>query len=266
MPSYVVVGASRGLGYEWLRFLSQDPANTVIGLARTPGPVEAQLAADKITNVRIVKADMLDHKSLTIAASEVSKVTNNSLDHLIVNGAYLGLDASFITPTEFIGQEDLLRREFIKNLDVNVIGVIHSINAFIPLIRKGTAKKITVISTGLADLELAQKANIAFSVLYSSTKAATNMVVAKYAAELKGEGIILLALSPGVVDTATGPPLPEHIPRMQEMGAKFASIYPHFKGPITPAQSVPLMKKVIDNMTTEDSGAFLSHLGSKEWL
>lgn len=60
--------------------------------------------------------------------------------------------------------------------------------------------------------------------------------------------------------------LPEHIPRMQEMGAKFASIYPHFKGPITPAQSVPLMKKVIDNMTIEDSGAFLSHLGSKEWL
>lgn len=53
---------------------------------------------------------------------------------------------------------------------------------------------------------------------------------------------------------------------MQEMGAEFANIYPHFKGPITPAQSVPLMKKVIDNMTIEDSGAFLSHLGSKEWL
>lgn len=148
---------------------------------------------------------MLDHKSLAAAASEVSKVTNNSLDHLIVNGAYLGLEASFMTPTEFIGQEDLLRREFINNLDVNVIGVIYSINAFLPLIRKGNAKKITVISTGLADLELAQKANIAFSVLYSSTKAATNIVVAKYAAELRGEGIILLALSPGVVNTATEP-------------------------------------------------------------
>lgn len=174
-------------------------------MARTPEPVEAQLAADKITNVRIVKADMLDHRSLAIAADEVSKVTNKSLDHLIVNGAYLGLDASFITPTEFVGQEDLLRKEFINNLDVNVIGVIYSINAFLPLIRKGNTKKITVMSTGLADLELAQKTSIAFSVLYSSTKAATNIVVAKYAAELRGEGIILLALSPGVVDTATKP-------------------------------------------------------------
>ncbi|KFY40208.1 hypothetical protein V494_03613 [Pseudogymnoascus sp. VKM F-4513 (FW-928)] len=266
MPSYVIVGASRGLGYEWLRFLSQDPANTVVGLARTPEAVEAQLAADKITNARIVKADMLDHKSLTIAANEISKITKNSLDHLIVNGAYLSPEASFITPTEFTGQEELLRREFINNLDVNVVGVIYSINAFIPLIRKGNVKKITVISTGLADLELTQKANIAFSVLYSSTKAATNIVVAKYAAELRGEGIILLALSPGVVDTATGPPLPEHIPRMQEMGAEFARFYPSFKGPISPAESVPLMKNVIDNMTVEDSGAFLSHLGSKQWL
>lgn len=53
---------------------------------------------------------------------------------------------------------------------------------------------------------------------------------------------------------------------MQEMGAEFSSLYPNFTGPITPAESVPLMKKVIDNMTIEDSGAFLSHLGSKEWL
>lgn len=60
--------------------------------------------------------------------------------------------------------------------------------------------------------------------------------------------------------------LPEHIPRMKEMGAEFSRVYPHFNGPMSPAQSVPLQKKVIDNMTIEDSGAFLSHLGSKEWL
>jgi NAD(P)-dependent dehydrogenase (short-subunit alcohol dehydrogenase family) len=209
---------------------------------------------------------MVDPKSLTIAASEVSKVTNNSVDYLIVNGASIEPEAYFKTPTEFIGQEDLLRRDFIKSVDVNVLGVIYSINAFLPLIRKGNVKKITVISSGLADLELAQKANIAFSVSYSATKAATNIVVAKYAAELKGEGIILLALSPGVVNTATEAPNPEHIPRMVEMGTVFAGFYPNFKGPISPGESVPLQKKVIDNMTIENSGAFLSHLGSKEWL
>ena len=148
---------------------------------------------------------MVDPKSLAVAASEISNTTNNSIDYLIVNGAYYGLDAYFVTPSEFLGQEDLLRRESINNLNVNVLGVIHSINAFLPLIREGNAKKITVMSSGLAELELAQKANIAFAVLYSATKAATNIVVAKYSAELKAEGIILLALSPGVVNTATEP-------------------------------------------------------------
>lgn len=148
---------------------------------------------------------MVDPKSLAASASEVSKITNKSIDYLIVNGAYYGLDAYFVTPTEFLGQEDLHRRKSINNLDVNVLGVIHSINAFLPLVRGGNATKIAVISSGLAELELAQKAYIAFAVLYSATKVATNRVVAKYSTELKGEGIIILALSPGVVNTATEP-------------------------------------------------------------
>lgn len=148
---------------------------------------------------------MVDPQSLAVAASEVSKITNKSIDYLIVNGAYYGLDAYFVTPTEFLGQEELLRKEFINNLDVNVLGVIYSINAFLPLVRAGKVKKITVMSSGLAELELAQKANIAFAMLYSASKAATNIVVAKYSAELKEEGITIFALSPGVVNTATEP-------------------------------------------------------------
>lgn len=53
---------------------------------------------------------------------------------------------------------------------------------------------------------------------------------------------------------------------MMEMGRKFGAVYPHFKGPVTPAEAVPELKKVIDNITIEDSGAFLSHHGNKEWL
>jgi len=37
-------------------------------------------------------------------------------------------------------------------------------------------------------------------------KAALNMVVAKYAVELKSEGFKLLALSPGLVDTTADKP------------------------------------------------------------
>jgi hypothetical protein len=41
---------------------------------------------------------------------------------------------------------------------------------------------------------------------------------------------------------------------------------PHWNGPLTPAESVELQKKVIDGLTIEDTGKFLSHWGNKQWL
>lgn len=205
MPTYVVVGASRGLGYEWLRHLSADKANVVIGLARTPTSVDAKLAADSITNVHVLQADMVDHESLTTAANEIAKLTNSSVDYLITNGAYQNHKAAGVTPMAFTGNEDMLREEMKRNLDVNVVGVMFAINAFLPLVRKSSIKKIIVLSSGMADVEFVAKAEIPFSVAYAASKAAVNMVVVKYSVELKGEGIILLALSPGVIDTRVEP-------------------------------------------------------------
>jgi NAD(P)-dependent dehydrogenase (short-subunit alcohol dehydrogenase family) len=166
--------------------------------------VQAKLDADSISNVHIIAGDMADSVSLEKAAIEVSKITQG-VDYLIVNGAYIALKSARFNPSEFTGRAAELREEMVDSLDVNVVGVIYSINAFLPLVRKGTVKKITVISTGMADADMVVQHDIPGSIIYSSMKAATNMVVAKYAVELKGEDIIVLALSPGVVNTQDGP-------------------------------------------------------------
>lgn len=45
------------------------------------------------------------------------------------------------------------------------------------------------------------------------------------------------------------------------------SYAPHFKGPITPQESVELQMKVIEAATVETmGGAFVSHFGNKQWL
>lgn len=146
---------------------------------------------------------MANSKSLDKAALEVSKITQ-SVDYLIVNGAYLTLKSAHLHPSEFHGRGVELREEMVESLDVNVLGVIYSINAFLPLVRKSAVKKITVISSGMADADMIVKHDIPGSLIYASMKAATNMVVAKYAVELRGDGIVLLALSPGVVNTQEG--------------------------------------------------------------
>ncbi|RDW73404.1 NAD(P)-binding Rossmann-fold containing protein [Coleophoma cylindrospora] len=265
MPSYVIVGASRGLGYEWLRQLSKDSSNTVIGIVRSVDKVQAQLDADSISNVHIFVGDMADNASLEKAALEVSKVTQG-VDYLIVNGAYLSQKDASLNPSEFTGRAAELREEMINSLDVNVVGVIYSVNAFLPLVRKGTVKKITVISTGMADTEMVVQHDIPGALVYASVKAATNMVVAKYAVELKGEGIVLLALSPGVVNTQEGMISEEEMKGLIVLIQKFQAVYPDFKGPITPAESVVAQKKVIEGITLEQTGSFLSHKGNKVWL
>jgi hypothetical protein len=41
---------------------------------------------------------------------------------------------------------------------------------------------------------------------------------------------------------------------------------PGWTGPLTPAESVKHQKKVIENITIDQSGQFLSHWGNKQWL
>lgn len=161
---------------------------------------EKRLASDSIQNVHIFQADLADNASLVAAAAKTEKLTD-SVDYLILNGAYVNRAEHFLTPTEFVGKEDMLTSSMVESLKVNVLGTVFAINAFLPLVRKSSIKKITVISTGMADRDSAEKSDIPFFLTYSSMKAAINLVVARFAAELKKEGIVVLALCPGVVDT-----------------------------------------------------------------
>lgn len=148
-----------------------------------------------------MQGDLEDNKSLEDAAAQASTVTNGALDHLIINGAYMTTESWHLDPTEFKGKEELLRKEFVRCAEINLAGNIFAINAFLPLIRKGNAKKIVSISSGHADPDLILEGEVTINVIYSAMKAALNVVIAKYAAELKHEGIALLSLSPGVVNT-----------------------------------------------------------------
>jgi len=89
----------------------------------------------------------------------------------------------------------------IDSFKVNVIGKIHLFNLFIPLIQKGSAKKVIALGSGLADDALTVKYEIEIAGPYSISKAAMNTVIAKYSAELGKNGILFLSLSPGSVET-----------------------------------------------------------------
>jgi NAD(P)-dependent dehydrogenase (short-subunit alcohol dehydrogenase family) len=93
-----------------------------------------------------------------------------------------------------------------------------------PLILNGSAKKVVMISSGHADVELARKYDVFETAEYSISKAAVNMAVAKFSAEYRAKGVLFLSVSPGVVDTA-------NLEGMSEsQGAKMMGMVGKFKG------------------------------------
>lgn len=81
----------------------------------------------------------------------------------------------------------------------SVVGNIHLFNLFIPLVLKGKVKKVIALSSGHGDLDLINDLDIENAALYAASKAALNVVVAKFSARYKRDGVLFVSISPGVV-------------------------------------------------------------------
>lgn len=182
-----------------------------------------------------------------------------------------------------------LNKDLRTSFETNVIGVINTVNTFIPLLRKGQEKKVFTLSTGAADIDLINQSEIAVAAPYAISKAGLNAAVAKYNALYKKEGFLFMAISPGLVDTGelvpgelfeqrpigdcvhshtVDPNNVEDTIAFQDMASKFAAYAQHATAPITPQESVSLMLDLFERSSIEkgNGGAFVSQYGNKQWL
>ncbi|KAF2430597.1 NAD(P)-binding protein [Tothia fuscella] len=268
MPSYVVTGASRGLGYEFIRQLSQNSSNVVIGLVRNKIVTDERLAKDGIKTVTIIEADVTSFAALQKAAEETAKLTGGRLDYLINNAAFLFPETRLNTLIDYENDAQGLEDELSKGFAVNVVGVSNTVTAFLPLIKESKTKKVITISTGMADLDVVNTLGLGVGTPYSVSKGALNVLVAKYSAAYAPQGILFLSISPGMIDTYEGPPrTAEELAAFAPLIQAFEKHQPSFTGPITPEESVKAVLKVADGATVEkDAGTFVSHHGNKTWL
>ncbi|KAL5333467.1 NAD(P)-binding protein [Aspergillus crustosus] len=273
MPSYAITGASRGIGWEFLRQLSADPANTVIGIVRNK-PATEKRVTDELSgrrNIYILQGDLDDYDSLESAAASTATITGGGLDYLIANGAFLSSFDAFDPISELVKNRKEFDEYLTKIYKVNVIGNLHLFSLFTPLILKGTVKKVIHISTGHADPNWIRDLPVTTSAGYALTKAATNIVTDKFAAEFgKGKhGVLFMNICPGYVETGTiGPLTPEQLVKVAPLAELFQrSAPPSYKGPRQPEEPVKDLLAVIERSTVDkDSGTFVSHKGDQVWL
>ncbi|CCL98832.1 uncharacterized protein FIBRA_00837 [Fibroporia radiculosa] len=264
MPSYAVVGGSRGIGLELVRQLAANPDNVVFVTARNKAKstyLSALIAESSNRNVHVVEADVVDARAMKTAAAEIAKMSGGALDVLIHNAARMEY-ANLFKAFDDYETDDQLDAEFIESFKVNALGVVHSVNAFLPLLRENTTKKIVIIGSGAGERSLMWNVRMHTMVAYGTSKAATNMVATKYAAQLESEGFTVVSLSPGIVDVS-GTAVSEFDDASKAELARqlesFRKAMPDVDlTPITPEESVKTLLKIIGSLSVADTGSFIS--------
>ncbi|KAH6612412.1 putative short chain dehydrogenase [Boeremia exigua] len=272
MSVYVITGASKGLGFEFLKQVSVDPQNTVIGLVRDKAATEEKVAKelDGRQNVHILHGDLSSYASLKAAAMETTKLLGDrGVDYLISNGAYVPSFDAFDDVGALGDKIEELEQVLAELNQTNILGSMHLFNLFLPLVQKGRVKKVISLSSGVADLDLINDLEVGNSALYAAFKAALNVIVAKYNAQYKKDGVLFVSISPGVVDVGKFDQLtPAQLQGLGDFMGKIVAYAPHFKGPATvedaARENIALWEKV--SIDSGYGGAFVSHLGNKQWI
>jgi len=143
---------------------------------------------------------------------------------------------------------------FEDELHHNTTAQINVLRAFLPLIRRGNAKKVVFITSDLGSIEtgfyLPGLANA-----YSVGKAALNMLVRKWAAVLKSEGIVSVLIHPGWVVTTLGDEINDWVRKNHPQS---------FDTKITVTQSAEGCVKVFTNVKIEETASFFNYDGTKK--
>ncbi|KAF9517325.1 hypothetical protein BS47DRAFT_1389866 [Hydnum rufescens UP504] len=255
MPSYLITGASRGLGLAMTEKLLEDPNNVVVATARdtTASGLKALEATTPKERLHLVTLDVSKEEVFPAAVAAAEAVLPNGLDYLIVNA---GVDHQTLKTFGNDVDFKLFQEEFF----VNAIAPAITVRSFTPLLNQGTAKKVLFMGTVLGSLTLAESVPM-LADTYSVGKAAMNMVVRKYAGALKAQGsdILLISVFPvglgfllygglGLVPvTAIGQSLIEYLD-------KYAPDYPR-----TPLdESIQGTIDVLHTFTKEEHGSFVN--------
>jgi len=170
----IVTGGSSGIGAAIVRRLRADGARVAV-LDVDPEAAEADLA---------VRADVSDAASVDAAVAAVAAEFGR-ID-VLVNNAGIGAQGTVAD------NEDA---EWLRVLDLNVVGMARTTRAALPHLRRSPSAAIVNTCSIAATAGLPQRA------LYSASKGAVLSLTLAMAADHIAEGIRVNAVNPGTVDT-----------------------------------------------------------------
>ncbi|KPI35648.1 C-factor [Cyphellophora attinorum] len=198
MPTWVITGANRGLGLEFVRQLvASKEDNTVLALVRSLSKTDLSgLNAIKNDNVHIHECETSDEASITAFAESLKTSSSHPQINFLINNAAINAVSQKTALT-------LTGPEMHNHLDVNVLGPALLIQKLMPLLAPGAV--ILNMTSGLGSFG---RALFGGATVYSASKAMLNMVSVHLAVEkaVVEKKIRVLIMDPGHVKTDMGGP------------------------------------------------------------
>jgi NAD(P)-dependent dehydrogenase (short-subunit alcohol dehydrogenase family) len=222
----LVTGANRGLGLEFARQYAADGWQ-VHAACRAPDDAKdlQKAAAGSGGRMNVLALDVTDTASVQGAAGALGGAPID----VLVNNAGVGGPRN-----ERLGRLDYAAWE--RVLDVNTLGPMRVIEAFVDNVAKSREKKIVTITSGMGSIADNTSGG---SYAYRTSKAAVNMVVKSLSLDLAPRGIVCVVMNPGWVRTDMGGP----------------------RGTLSPTDSIKAMRAVIAALKPGDTGKFFNYNG-----
>jgi NAD(P)-dependent dehydrogenase (short-subunit alcohol dehydrogenase family) len=170
-----VTGGASGIGAAIAQRLMADGARVAVLDRDVSDPPEGALA---------VQADVTDDASVRAAVDRVLQEWDR-LD-VLVNNAGIGAQGTVA---------DNADDEWLRVLDVNLLGMVRTTRAALPALRRSPSAAI--VNTG----SIAATAGIPQRAAYSASKGAVHALTRAMAADHLAEGIRVCAVAPGTADT-----------------------------------------------------------------
>lgn len=223
----LITGANKGLGLEFVRQFSEKKYQ-VYCCCRDLHKCGALLQlARRFPYIKVFQVDVTNTEQIEALADELK---DKPLDVLINNAGIFGVR------DEHIGGDPIDVNSMLEVFKTNAIAPVKITEALLPNLCLGKDKKIVAISSSMGSLN---NISTGGDPAYRASKAALNALMKTMSFDLRELGLQVLLLHPGWVKT--------------DMGTNAA--------PLSPAESITGMIKVIESFSGNSEAMFLNYKG-----
>ncbi len=224
MPTVLITGAGRGLGFEFARQYAADGWR-VFATHRNPSGADQLKILEGDLN--LVVLDVTNYGAIDVLAHNLRR---ESIDVLLNNAGIYGPRPSPLGSIDYAAWEEVMQ--------INVYSVLRVSEAFSDHVARSERKIIAALGSKMGSMTNNTSGG---SYIYRSSKAALNSVMKSLSVDLAAKGIVVGVFHPGWVRTDIGGPSAQ----------------------INVEVSVKGIIKVIAGLSPERSGRFFNYGGAE---